>query len=76
MSHVSIIRPRHLVWLPAVLLVSAGILSAFGVSLTPSGRAATATGTTTISATVLPEISLDLDLIRVRHVEPTRHAER
>ena len=60
MSHVSIIRPRHLVWLPAALLVSAGLLSAFGFSMTPNGRAATATGTTTISATVLPEVSLDL----------------
>src|SRR5688500_13132361 len=60
MSHVSILRPRNLAWLPAAMLVSAGLLSAFGVPLTPNGRAATATGTTTISATVLPEVSLDL----------------
>ncbi len=58
MSHVSVIRPRHLVWLPAALLMTAGVLSVLGVPLTPNGRAAT--GTTTISANVLPEISLDL----------------
>jgi len=60
MSHVSVLRPRNLAWIPAAMLISVGLLSAMGVSLIPDGRAATATGGTVISATVLPEVSLDL----------------
>lgn len=52
--------PRHLIWFPAALLCAAGALSAIGVPLTPNGQAATSTGSSVISASVLPEVSLDL----------------
>jgi hypothetical protein len=53
-------RTRYLAWLPAVLLVAWGILSAAGVPLTPSSLAAS-TGTTTVSATVAKEVHIALD---------------
>lgn len=53
-------RARYLAWLPAVLLVAWGILSAAGVPLTPNSLAAS-TGTTTVSATVAKEVHIALD---------------
>ena len=50
-------RARYLAWLPAVLLVAWGILSAAGVPLTPNSLAAS-TGTTTVSATVAKEVHI------------------
>lgn len=50
------VSARHLMWLPAGLLLAWGLLAAAGVQLTPSSRAAASTGSTTISATVLPDI--------------------
>lgn len=51
-------RSRHLAWLPAALLIAAGILSALGLPLIPNTHAVTSD--IEISAEVLPEVSLDL----------------
>jgi hypothetical protein len=53
------LRPRHLAWLPAALLAAYAIVAATGMSLTPASHAATATATTTVNATVLPEVHLN-----------------
>jgi hypothetical protein len=57
---------RHLVWLPAALLITAGVLSAIGVSLTPSSRAATASSDVTVNATILPEVSFNFQATECR----------
>jgi hypothetical protein len=62
MSTVALAKPsrRHLVWLPALLLVAIGALSASGLTTTDDSIAATATGAVVVSATVAPEVHLDL----------------
>lgn len=61
MSSLTAIRPnpRHLVWLPAALLLAWGVLAASGSLVSPSSHAATAdTETSTISGTVLPYVAV------------------
>jgi hypothetical protein len=48
---------RHMMWLPAALLLTWGVLAAAGMPLTPSSRAA-ATGSATVSATVTPDMHM------------------
>lgn len=60
MTATALMRPRarHLVWLPAVLLVAWGLLSAAGGTVSPTSYAATSSGTTVVEGTVLPHIDL------------------
>lgn len=51
-------NPRHLVWLPAAMLLAWGVLAAAGVSLVPSSKAVTSTQSSLVEATVIPHISL------------------
>jgi hypothetical protein len=48
---------RHLMWLPAVLLLAWGVLAAAGMPLVPSSKAVT-TGTATVTASVALDIHL------------------
>lgn len=57
MSHAHAIRMRHLMWLPAALLLSAGILAASGVKLVGPSYGASA-ATTAVTATVLPNLTI------------------
>lgn len=57
MSHALPLRARHLAWLPAGLLIVAAVLSAAGVRMVGPGYAAS-TGSTTVSATVNPELHI------------------
>lgn len=50
------VRARHLAWFPAALLAAWGLLAAAGVPLAPDSRAASSTGTTSVTATVSPEV--------------------
>jgi len=51
---------RKAAWLPAALLVSWAILAATGFPLTPNSQAASASSTTSVTASVLPEVHMDL----------------
>lgn len=57
MSHAHVIRPRTLMWLPAALLLSWGLLAATGVPLTPNSKAASSSSST-VTATVSPELTV------------------
>ncbi len=56
MTHARVLKPRALMWLPAAALVVAALLAAAGVQFIGTSKAAT--GTSTVSATVNPEIHI------------------
>lgn len=62
MSTLAINRPtrRHLVWLPAALLVAFGAFSAAGFTVAPDSVASTATGTVSVNAAVAAEVHMTL----------------
>lgn len=62
MSTLAIAKParRHLVWLPAALLVAFGALSAAGFTVAPDSVAATATGSVSVTASVAAEVHMTL----------------
>lgn len=53
-------RPRHLAWIPAALLAAWAIAAATGFTMTDTSRAATSSSTVSVTASVLPEVHLDL----------------
>lgn len=59
MSHAQIIRTPRIAWLPATLLVAAGVLAAAGFGGAPSSQAAT--GSSTVTATVSKEVHVALN---------------
>lgn len=58
MSHISVLHPRNLAWLPAAMLIAWGVLAAAGVPLNPNSNAASS-GNTTVIATVDPELHIN-----------------
>jgi hypothetical protein len=59
MSHTHVAPSRHLMWLPAALLIAAALLAATGLLQVPGSQAATAT--TTVGATVNKEVHVALN---------------
>lgn len=50
-------RLLSIAWLPAILLIAAGLIAATGYSITPTSKAASS-GTTNVDATVQPELQI------------------
>ncbi len=57
MSHAAVLRPRTLMWLPALLLIAVALLAASGFRLVGPSYAAS-TGSAVVSATVTPELHI------------------
>lgn len=57
MAHAALLRPRTLMWLPALLLVGIAVLAASGFRLVGPSYAAS-TGSAVVSATVTPELHI------------------
>lgn len=69
MNPLVLARPRNLMWIPAACLIAYAIVAASGVQFAPETRAAT--GSVTVTSTVLPQLSIGGTCVGSTQDEPS-----